>query len=251
MAKPDYEWIAAGEEWSEPWGGSAGQWFGSILPRIQVALPAKTILEIGSGFGRWSYYLREHCEQLFLVDPDARCMQACQERFAADPKVRFYQNEGDSLANIADNSVDFIFSFDSLVHVRRQTIETYLSQFAAKLNPNGLGFIHHSNLGEYASSLARRARALGRKGVSSDHQRDPEMTAGLFRQLADQSGLKCICQELVNWRGRRLIDCFSMIALKESKWKEATRPLRNGDFMLEAQLIQRVAQHYPKAPAAS
>ncbi len=23
MAKPVYEWIAAGEEWSEPWGGSA------------------------------------------------------------------------------------------------------------------------------------------------------------------------------------------------------------------------------------
>ena len=165
--------------------------------------------------------------------------------------MRFYRNEGDSLAGIADNSVDFIFSFDSLVHVQRQTIETYLSQFAAKLNPNGLGFIHHSNLGEYASSLARRPRTLRGKGVASDHQRDPEMTAGLFRQLAEQYGLQCICQELVNWRGRRLIDCFSMIAPAESKRKAATRPLRNRDFMLEAQLIRRVAQHYPKAPAPS
>ena len=251
MAKPDYEWIAAGEEWSEPWGGSAGQWFGSILPRIQAALPAETIVEIGSGFGRWSHYLREHCRQLHLVDPDTRCMEACQQRFAADPKVKFYRNEGDSLAGISDGSVDFIFSFDSLVHVRRQTIETYLSQLAAKLNPDGLGFIHHSNLGEYASSLARRARALRRKGVSSDHQRDPEMTADLFRQLAGQYRLKCVCQELVNWRGRRLIDCFSMIARQESKWPEASRPLRNRDFMLEAQLIRRVAQHYPKAPVAS
>ena len=251
MDKTDYEWIAAGEEWSEPWGGSAGQWFGSILPRIHAALPANTIVEIGSGFGRWSHYLREHCAQLRLVDPDTRCMQACQERFATDPKVRFYRNEGDSLAGISDNSVDFIFSFDSLVHVQRQTIETYLSQFAAKLNPNGLGFIHHSNLGEYASSLARRARTLRGKGVASDHQRDPEMTAGLFRQLAEQYGLQCVCQELVNWRGRRLIDCFSMIAPGESKRKAATRPLRNHDFMLEAQLIRRIAQHYPKAPAAS
>ncbi len=246
MAKPDYEWIAAGEEWSEPWGGSAGQWFGSILPRIQAALPAKTILEIGSGFGRWSNYLRDHCEQLCLVDPDARCMQACQERFAADPKIRFYRNEGDSLGEIADESVDFIFSFDSLVHVRRRTIETYLTQLAGKLNRDGLAFIHHSNLGEYASSFARRARTLRRKAVSSDHQRDPEMTAGLFRQLTGQHGLKCVSQELVNWRGRRLIDCFSLIARVESKWPEAGRPLRNRDFMLEAQLIQRVAAHYPK-----
>ena len=50
MIKPDYEWIAAGEEWSEPWGESAGQWFGSILPRIRSTLLANTILEIASGF---------------------------------------------------------------------------------------------------------------------------------------------------------------------------------------------------------
>ena len=54
MAKPDYEWIQAGEEWSEPWGGSAPQWFGSIFPRIHAYFPANTILEIASGFGRWS-----------------------------------------------------------------------------------------------------------------------------------------------------------------------------------------------------
>jgi len=46
-------------------------------------------------------------------------------------------------------------------------------------------------------------------------------------------------------------DCFSMIAPGESKRKAAARPLRNHDFMLEAQLIRRIAQHYPKAPAAS
>jgi SAM-dependent methyltransferase len=242
MGKPVYEWIAAGEEWSEPWGGSAAQWFGSILPRIYAALPAAAIVELGSGFGRWSFYLSQHCDQLHLVDPDAQCMEACRERFGADAKIRFHQNEGDSLATIPDGSVDFIFSFDSLVHVRRQTIETYLSQFGAKLKPEGVGFIHHSNLGEYAASFSRRLR----KAPSSDHQRDPEMTAGLFRQLGEKNGLRCVSQELVNWRGRRLIDCFSMIALPESKWPSAKEPLRNRDFMLEAKLIRRLAEHYPQ-----
>jgi len=246
MGKPVYEWSAAGEEWSEPWGGSAAQWFGSILPRIQAALPADTIVEIGSGFGRWSYYLKQHCDQLQLVDPDPQCMDACRQRFAADPKVSYHRNEGDSLAMIPEGSIGFIFSFDSLVHVRRQSIETYLGQLAAKLKPDALGFIHHSNLGEYASSLARRSRALIRKPPSSDHQRDPDMTAELFRQLCEQSGLKCVAQELVNWRGRRLIDCFSMIARLQSKWQPAKRPLQNRDFMLEAKLIRRAAEHYPR-----
>src|SRR5204863_5268355 len=115
MAKSDYEWIAAGEEWSEPWGGSAAQWFGSILPRIQAALPANTILEIASGFGRWSYYLKQHCHYLHLLEPDAQCMDACRQRFGADPKVSYHVNDGRSLEMIPDETIDFIFSFDSLV----------------------------------------------------------------------------------------------------------------------------------------
>jgi SAM-dependent methyltransferase len=245
MNKPDYEWIAAGEEWSEPWGGSGAQWYGSILPRIHAALPAATILEIGSGFGRWSYYLRQHCNQLHLVDPDAQCMDACRRRFASDAKVSFHLNRDDSLAMIPDGSVNFIFSFDSLVHVRPQSIESYLSQFAAKLTSNGLAFIHHSNLGQYAGSALRRIRK--RKIRAADHQRDPEMTTALFRESCERHRLKIVCQELVNWRGGRLIDCFSTIAHHDSKWQSASRPYRNSDFMLEAELIRRLAKHYPKA----
>jgi ubiquinone/menaquinone biosynthesis C-methylase UbiE len=249
MAKADYEWIQAGEEWSEPWGGSAAQWFGSILPRIQACVPATTILEIGSGFGRWSHYLKRHCRHLYLVDPDPQCMDACRRRFGSTADVTFHLNQADSLETIPDGSIDFIFSFDSLVHVRRQTIETYLGQFPAKLKTDGLAFVHHSNLGEFASSFSRRARALAGKGraLAADHQRDPEMTADLFRELSERDGLKVVCQELVNWRGRRLIDCFSTIARHDSKWQSAPRPYRNPDFMLEGRLIRRLARHYPKA----
>jgi SAM-dependent methyltransferase len=248
VAKTDYEWIAAGEEWSEPWGGSAAQWFGSILPRVQASLPAETILEIGSGFGRWSHFLRQHCGHLHLVDPDPQCMDACRRRFGSDTKVSFHLNQADSLEMIPDGSIDFIFSFDSLVHVRPQTIETYLRQFAGKLKANGLAFVHHSNLGEFASSLSRRARVLASKGKApgADHQRDPEMTADLFGELCARHGLKVVCQELVNWRGRRLIDCFSTIARPDSKWPTAPHVYRNSDFMREAELIRRLARHYPK-----
>src|SRR4051794_10403970 len=138
MAKPVYEWIQAGEEWSQPWGGSAAQWFGSILPRIQACLPATTILEIASGFGRWSHFLRQHCRHLHLVDPDPQCMDACRRRFGSVAEISFHLNQADSLEMIPDGSIDFIFSFDSLVHVRRQTIETYLRQFPEKLKTDGL-----------------------------------------------------------------------------------------------------------------
>ncbi|HKP93324.1 MAG TPA: class I SAM-dependent methyltransferase [Chthoniobacterales bacterium] len=248
MAKPIYEWIAAGEEWSEPWGGSAAQWFGSILPRIEFALPAGSAAEIGSGFGRWSHYLKEHCQHLHLIDPDPQCMAACRTRFEGDGKIGYHLNSGDSLNMLADNSIDFIFSFDSLVHVRRGTIETYLRQFASKLNENGVAFIHHSNLGALAPSLARRARAMAgrRKTSGEDHQRDPEMSAELFRELSRASDLKVVSQEVINWRGRRLIDCFSIVTRVDSSWQPIEAIYRNPDFMREAAFIRRRAQHYPK-----
>ena len=253
MAKPVYEWIAAGEEWSEPWGGSAPQWFGNILPRVHAFLPANTILEIASGFGRWSFYLKDHCRQLHLVDPAADCIEACRSRFAADSQVHCYVNDGRSLEMIPSGSIDFVFSFDSLVHVRQEILEAYLAQLADKLTEEGRGFIHHSNLGEYASSIGRRARKLVSKGniIGSDHQRDPEMTAELFRALCEQHGLKCLSQELLNWRGHRLIDCFSTIARKESKWQPVSGLFRNPHFMLEARLIRLRSQQYPPSPQAT
>lgn len=252
MAKADYEWIQAGEEWSEPWGGSAPQWFGSILPRIHACLPANTILEIGCGLGRWSNYLKEHCGHLYLVDRATDCIEACRRRFGSDAHVSCHLNDDRSLEMIPNGSIDFAFTFDSLVHAHREIVEAYVTQLAEKLTENGRAFIHHSNLGEYASSVARRARKLVSKGgvLGADHQRDPGMTAKLFRACCEENGLKCLSQELVNWRGRRLIDCFSTFARQDSKWKAASRPFRNPDFMLEARLIRRRAQHYPQTQPA-
>ena len=36
---------------------------------------------------------------------------------------------------IQDKSIDFVFSFDSLVHAEAEVIEAYLNQLAMKLQP--------------------------------------------------------------------------------------------------------------------
>jgi SAM-dependent methyltransferase len=244
MHGTDYEWKEAGEEWSEPWGGSEAQWLGSIFPRISEYLPAGTILEIAPGFGRWTHYLKEHCERLHVVDPDARCIEACRRRFGNDARLSYHVNDGRSLAMIPDRSVDFAFSFDSLVHVRRELVEAYVRQLGDKLRDDGVGFIHHSNLGEYASSFGRRLPARARKLLTKaklldqDHQRARDMTAELFQSCCAAHGLRCLSQELINWRGRRLIDCFTTFARAGSKWAGSSKTVRNPNFMREAKLIR-------------
>jgi hypothetical protein len=181
--KTDYDWKEGGEEWSGPWGTSAAQWYGAIYSRMHGCLPADTILEIAPGFGRWTHYLKDHCQHLYIVDPTAKCIEACRQRFGDDSGLSYHINDGRSLAMIADCSIDFVFSFDSMVHVRRDILEGYLSQLTAKLKPDGLGFIHHSNLGQYAGSAVARAPKPVRKLLTkmkvldSDKRRAPDMTA--------------------------------------------------------------------------
>jgi hypothetical protein len=65
------------------------------------------------------------------------------------------------------------------------------------------------------------------------------MSAELFRELCAQSGLHCITQELVNWRGRRLIDCLSLFVRTDSGEQTPTKVIRNPGFMREAARIRR------------
>src|SRR5262245_15107578 len=112
-----YNWTNAGDEWSGAWGNTDFLWWGALYPRIAACLPAATILEIAPGYGRFTQYLKNFCERLILVDLTERCILACQERFADETHLTYHVNDGKSLAMIPDYSIDFVFSFDSLVHV--------------------------------------------------------------------------------------------------------------------------------------
>ena len=146
---------------------------------------------------------------------------------------------------IPDGSVDFVFSFDSFVHPDREIVEAYLRQLGAKLKIGGKGFIHHSNFGEYVNSARERLpEALAKPLIKAKildwaHHRNPSMTAEIFRTLSERNGLQCLSQELVNWRGRRLIDCLSLFVRTDSAPENPTKIIRNPNFMREAARIRR------------
>lgn len=234
-----YEWDRQGEEWSATWGGSAAQWQGAIRPRLGDMLPADTVLEIAPGCGRWTHYLKDHCRRLVAVDLAENCVIACRQRFAADAHVTCHANDGKSLAMIGDRSVDFVFSFDSLVHAEPDVIRAYLEQLAVKLKPDGRGFIHHSNLGQYPQGTLPD----GRPAFSGkSHWRSAGMTAARFAEYCERAGLACIGQELVNWGNDEcLIDCFSQFTPRGSKWARQNVMRENAGFMREAHEIRRRA----------
>lgn len=237
---PGPGWADRGEEWSESWGSSEMQWYGSVFPRIHRHLRAGTILEIACGYGRWTHFLRDHCDQLTGVDLVPKCIEVCRQRFAGARHLSFVQNDGRSLDFVADASVDFIFSFDSLVHANATTIRAYLTQFPRILRRGGTAFLHHSNLGTYPLQARllympklRRVFSLTRLIERQHHNREPGMSAARMTAIATECGLSVVGQECVAWGTRRtLIDCLTTLRMGV---EAVTRlPVANRNFMREA-----------------
>jgi SAM-dependent methyltransferase len=135
------EWYDAGEGWSAPWGNSEAQWFGSLYPRLHRFLPTRSILEIAPGFGRWTHFLLPLCEHYTGIDLSPVCIAACQNTFSDDNNAKFIQNDGMSLAEVPDTSVDLAFSFDSLVHAEFDVLASYIPQLIRKLTVSGVAFL--------------------------------------------------------------------------------------------------------------
>ena len=250
----DYDWPKGGDEWSRPWGGTPSVWYGVLLPRLHRWLPAGTVLEIGAGFGRWTDYLRNVADRVIAVDIVEKCVAHCRQRFA-DSNVESYVNDGQSLSMVLPDSVDLVFSYDSLVHCDATAIGAYLREFARVLTPNGIGFVHHSNIGVYAAALRRGHRLnrrvnrwVSRLGITAVNGswRAEDMTAERFAALSREAGLVCIAQEILPWGPAPplLRDCLSTFTRGDSIWARPNRVRTNWDFLREQRYLAERASLY-------
>jgi ubiquinone/menaquinone biosynthesis C-methylase UbiE len=231
------------------------EWYFTVLPHLHEFVPTETILEIAPGFGRWTQFLVKLCKNLTLVDLSGKCIAHCQKTFNAYSHIKYHVNDGKSLDMIQDESIDFVFSFDSLIHAEEDVIEAYLQQLAKKLKKNGVGFIHHSNIGTYKtyfSVIGKIPKGVIKKtliklGVidPTDYWRAHSMTADKFKCFAEKAGLRCLSQEMINWRTKnKLIDCISVFARKDSDWTHREEILKNKNFMKEVNQINRLSRLY-------
>lgn len=209
----DYHWNQGGDEWSDPFGGTDELWEKVILPRIGHLLGGRTV-EIAPGYGRITAKLLPLVEHLTAVDLNERCIDNCRERFAGSEKLALYTNDGRSLPMVPDRSVDFVVSFDALVHVDEDVMESYLDEIARVLTPSGAAFIHHSNVGSYLNPIGLLgARIRRRVNARTNHNwRGSDVSAATLRAHAHRLGLKLNVAEQITWRSRLLNDCFSLFS---------------------------------------
>lgn len=144
-----YKWSKDGDEWDgqarfcrqpyDKWKESLVETF--IAPNLS---PSSVVLEIAPGHGRWSKEMVSRCKNLILVDLSPSCIEFCKKLFASYHHVRYITNDGMSLDEVEDNDVDFIWSYDSFVHMEKDTIGNYLNEIYRVLKPEGKAIIHHA-----------------------------------------------------------------------------------------------------------
>ena len=231
---PSRDWNL--KKWNETWdweGSKPGwcfynekneaDWRSMIMPRIWDFVPCTTILEIAPGHGRWTHFLKGLCQQLNVVDMAPNCIEACQKRFAEDKNICYYVNDGLDLSFLLDGQLDFAFSFDSLVHVDLEVIDSYLGFLARKLSKDGVGFFHHSN-------GAALSKGNGIQDGKIKGGRSTQVSAEIFEQVCHKYGLLCISQEIINWNSPEPIDCLSIFCRAGAKWQRENVKKENLNF---------------------
>jgi len=204
--RANLEECAVPDQWSEyfNWAEAAmrPQWETLIWPMIRE-VDFTTVLEIAPGAGRNTEMLARYASVIHAVDMNAYALEKSRNRFkrySGSCKLNFHLNDGQSLPMIADSSITFVYSFDSMVHFSKEVVQSYIGEFARVLVKGGRGFIHHSNYGKAAEGKPIQANPHWRSDV------DKWLVAGFCRA----AGLKCEKQKVLDWGDDRELDCLTM-----------------------------------------
>src|SRR5262245_44330441 len=101
------------------------EWRDYIWPRIADS-DFRSVLELAPGHGRNTAKLLDHAGEIFLVDVNASCIEACRQRFGDDRRLHYHINDGASLGMIRSGSVTLVYSWDAVVHFDKEIVRRYV-----------------------------------------------------------------------------------------------------------------------------
>jgi ubiquinone/menaquinone biosynthesis C-methylase UbiE len=145
--------------------------------------------------------LLQHNINFIGVDLNENCIEYCKNKFLDNKNVVFYKNNGLTLPMIEDNSINFVFSWDSFVHMHKNVVESYLVELNRVLKIRGYAFIHHANFSggtkHSIKNLAGRANLNPKEVV----------------EMCKKNNLEVLSQKFIDWSSENfeLYDTVSII----------------------------------------
>ncbi|HEY6766109.1 MAG TPA: class I SAM-dependent methyltransferase [Candidatus Sulfotelmatobacter sp.] len=147
-----------------------------VLPYVKSEHSA---LEIGPGGGRWTRYLLPF-RRLYVVDYHQELLDELRRNFRK-PNMVFVKNNGSDFPGVPVNSVDFIFTFGTFVHLDTPLIDAYLESVRKILRPGGNAILHYSD----------KTKIMARENTGFS-----ENTPDKMRQLVLKAGFTILEEDL-------------------------------------------------------
>ena len=99
--------------------------------------------DFGAGTGRWSYFLKDFCRKLYVLEPSEKAFYVSQKRFHQESKV-ILLNESVEQNSIPDNSLDLAISLGVLHHI--PDTQSAIASVCMKIKPGGffLGYLYYA-----------------------------------------------------------------------------------------------------------
>jgi cyclopropane fatty-acyl-phospholipid synthase-like methyltransferase len=104
------------------------------------------LLEIGCGGGKFSERLAGMCGRLVCADVSLKMLERTRARLEGNKNVAFQKLNGYDLHQFKRNDFDFVFSFDTFVHIDMEDSYSYLAEIKRVLKPGGQALLHFANL---------------------------------------------------------------------------------------------------------
>ncbi|MEE8583893.1 MAG: class I SAM-dependent methyltransferase, partial [Acidobacteriota bacterium] len=137
--------------------------------------PGQTVLEIGSGGGRFTQFLLQ-AQRIIVVELNPASFDYLRQRFPQHAETfHYYETTGYEMGGVSDAVVDFAFSFDVFVHIEPQGILDYLKEIERVLKPGGTAVVHYGDI---------------EKKIARDNPGFSRMTQSRMLELVAQSGLR-------------------------------------------------------------
>jgi hypothetical protein len=165
-----YGWDRDGDEWddqAEFCGQPYEQWKQSLITHFIIPnIPHDAVgLEIAPGHGRWTEHLASMLRELIIVDLSPSCIEFCKRRFVHHNNIRYYVNDGTHLDCVETDSINFVWSYDSFVHMDPDTINSYLCELSRVMRFNSSkAVIHHADRRHTTLRLCGPLRRFGKTG---------------------------------------------------------------------------------------
>lgn len=139
-----------------------------LIPLPQELLSNRNLVaaDFGAGTGRWSYFIREYCKQLYVLEPSEKAFYVSQKRFNQQPRI-ILLNESIEQNSILDNSLDLAMSLGVLHHI--PDTQSAITALCKKIKSGGyfLGYLYYALENKpFYYRFIWRISDFGRKNVS-------------------------------------------------------------------------------------